>query len=69
MNIQSVTRMYSTKKAQDKWNEIFTTKNEIEQLERIHSFYITEESKTKINLLQEKMAKFEKEKIDGMKLR
>ena len=69
MNIQSVVRMYSAKKAQSKRNEIYQIKTEIEQLERLHSVYITEDSKLRLNQLQEKMANFEKNKIEGMKLR
>ena len=69
MNIQSVTRMHSTKKAEIRRNEIFQIKSEIEQLEKLHPVYITDESKLKLSQLQEKMAKFEKNKIEGMKLR
>ena len=69
MNIQSVARMYSTEKAQKRRNEIFQLKNEIEQIERVHRYNITDASKLKLNQLQEKMANFERNKIEGMKLR
>jgi len=69
MNIQSVARMYSSEKAKRTINEIFRIKNEIEQIERVHTFNITEDSKLKLNQLQEKMANFEKTQIEGMKLR
>ena len=62
MNIQSVARMYSSEKAKRTRNEIFRIKNEIEQIERVHTFNITEDSKLKLNQLQEKMANFEKTK-------
>ena len=49
MNIQSVARMYSTEKAQSKRKEIFKVKNEIEQIEKLNTFNITEDSKLKLN--------------------
>jgi len=61
--------MYSTEKAQSKRKEIFKVKNEIEQIEKLNTFNITEDSKLKLNQLKEKMASFEKTKIEGMKLR
>ena len=69
MNIQSVSRMYSSAKAKSTRKEIFEIKKEIEQIERVHTFNITEATKLKLNQLQEKMANFEKNKIEGMKLR
>jgi hypothetical protein len=69
MNIESVARMYATENAERKRNEIWKAKQEITQLERLHVFTITEETITKLSELKDKLAVFEKAKIEGLKLR
>ena len=69
MNIQSVARMFATEKAEKKRTEIWNIKKEIAQLERLHVFTITEETIAKLTELKGKLAVFEKNKIEGLKLR
>jgi exonuclease III len=69
MNIQSVARMFATEKAEKKRTEIWEIKKDIARLERLHIFRITEETIAKLTELKAKLAVFEKNKIEGLKLR
>ena len=69
MNIQSIAIQYSSEKSKQKRQTIYKINRELEELEIIPSNLLTEYSQQKIEELQKKLSKFEKEKIEGMKLR
>ena len=69
MNIQSVAIQYSSEKSKQKRQTINKINRELEELEIIPSNLLTEYSQQKIEELKKKLSKFEKEKIEGMKLR
>ena len=69
MNMQSISIMYSSEKAQKEKYDLYKINNELEKLEQIPANLLTDYSKSKIIDSRNKIADYEKEKIEGMKLR
>ena len=69
MNMQSVAIQFSSEKSKEKRHTIFKINRELEELERIPTNLLSEYSQSKIESIKKQLSNFEKEKIEGMKLR